>query len=300
MIFAAASHSRTPHRFLNRPTEITLHSSQKKIRVEFRKRLETALPNEEDAFCEMSHITYAILRRTLAKARVLFVEECSMDSGLLFAQTDAQLQLVRGNSKPFGGLPVLLFGDLLQLPPVSGNAIYQEVPEQFKAPWESVCPRSNKNLWGLYRMLKLHHNGRTSDEDEARILMEIREERLSEESQRFLRMWCRMSNTTDKGIFEELEWMKKMDPGKTFAIIAPRNETVNRLIDFAIRRMKGVKEVRWQHVKNSEEELAYTAISRARSLKLCRLSCMNLEKWNQSSESKKVYLEKMKRKLPAS
>ncbi|CAL2048154.1 unnamed protein product [Caenorhabditis brenneri] len=64
------------------------------------KTLNSALhvsPNEEDAFCEMGPITYAILRRVLEKTRVLFVEECSTVSALLFAQADAQLQLIRGN-----------------------------------------------------------------------------------------------------------------------------------------------------------------------------------------------------------
>lgn len=48
----------------------------------------------------------------------LAIDEVSMISAQLFDRVNRILQLVRENTKPFGGVQLILFGDFLQLPPV--------------------------------------------------------------------------------------------------------------------------------------------------------------------------------------
>lgn len=64
-------------------------------------------------------------RVDLKRTRVLIIDEISMvDSGLLdfVSRTFAILQ---GNPAPFGGLHVVVFGNLMQLQPVSGNKAFK-------------------------------------------------------------------------------------------------------------------------------------------------------------------------------
>lgn len=59
------------------------------------------------------------LRKRLQKAKVLIIDEVSMISGKRLDMVDRILKSLRNDNKPFGGLQVILTGDLFQLPPVS-------------------------------------------------------------------------------------------------------------------------------------------------------------------------------------
>jgi len=50
---------------------------------------------------------------------ILIIDEISMVSGGLFQNLSHIAQILRGSSAPFGGIRLLMFGDFLQLPPVS-------------------------------------------------------------------------------------------------------------------------------------------------------------------------------------
>lgn len=52
-------------------------------------------------------------------AKRLALDEVSMIGGMTFGLLDAVFRLVRGNDRPFGGVQLVLFGDFLQLPPVT-------------------------------------------------------------------------------------------------------------------------------------------------------------------------------------
>lgn len=59
------------------------------------------------------------LRKRLQKAKVLIIDEVSMILGKKLDLIDKILRTIRENNHPFGGLQVILSGDLFQLPPVS-------------------------------------------------------------------------------------------------------------------------------------------------------------------------------------
>jgi ATP-dependent exoDNAse (exonuclease V) alpha subunit len=54
----------------------------------------------------------------IRKIKVLIIDEISMVSPRLFEMIDTVLQFVRSESKPFGGVKVVLSGDFFQLPPI--------------------------------------------------------------------------------------------------------------------------------------------------------------------------------------
>ena len=68
----------------------------------------------------------AILRNKLSEVRITIIDEISMVSSMLLYQINQRLNEIFGYSDqlPFAGLPVIVCGDLYQLPPVRGLPIY--------------------------------------------------------------------------------------------------------------------------------------------------------------------------------
>lgn len=61
------------------------------------------------------------LTSRLKKTRVLIIDEISMLDGTRFETINRICKALAGSDKPFGGLQVILCGDLFQLPPVTGS-----------------------------------------------------------------------------------------------------------------------------------------------------------------------------------
>jgi ATP-dependent DNA helicase PIF1 len=59
--------------------------------------------------------------RRITKSDVLCLDEISMISGELFTKLDGVFRMVREEDVPFGGMQMVFFGDMLQLPPVNGG-----------------------------------------------------------------------------------------------------------------------------------------------------------------------------------
>ena len=69
-----------------------------------------------------------LLCKRIMKLQLLVIDEVSMMNAELFTKINEYLCLVRGITKPFGGVQVLLCGDFAQLPPVEGDFCF-EAPE---------------------------------------------------------------------------------------------------------------------------------------------------------------------------
>lgn len=72
--------------------------------------------NPDEAFNPNKH-----MRPVLENIRALIVDEVSMVSPDLIDCINNCLKLVNGNTQPFGGVPMIFVGDILQLPPVVGQ-----------------------------------------------------------------------------------------------------------------------------------------------------------------------------------
>jgi ATP-dependent exoDNAse (exonuclease V) alpha subunit len=62
---------------------------------------------------------FSKVRARIRKAKILAIDEISMISSNVFDILDSVLRAIRNNDKVMGGLQIVLFGDFLQLPPIS-------------------------------------------------------------------------------------------------------------------------------------------------------------------------------------
>jgi hypothetical protein len=120
----------------------------------------------------------------LRKVEVIFIDELSMVSSELLNFVSVQFQRLHSDSaRPFGGLIVVAFGDLLQLPPVNGLPVYRSyLWNQFFPLVLTVCRRQGEDL-EFVKMLNEVRIGKISDESWALLERLYHEFTLSE------RMW---------------------------------------------------------------------------------------------------------------
>ena len=98
------------------------------------------------------------LRLIWANANILFIDEISMVSAELFMQVDKHLRLVRRSDLPLGGVHLVAFGDLYQLPPPKNLPIYAAL-----------------HLWKLFELCELAGNHRAAlDPSWAQLLGRVR------------------------------------------------------------------------------------------------------------------------------
>jgi len=61
------------------------------------------------------------LTEKLTKLQMLIIDEISMLNDILFTKISRILQIIKNCDEPFGGVQMILVGDLFQLPPIEGN-----------------------------------------------------------------------------------------------------------------------------------------------------------------------------------
>jgi len=112
---------------------------------------------------------------------LLIIDECSMLNDILFDKVSNVLQILRRNSKPFGGIQVVLVGDLYQLPPVEGRYCFQSDlwPKCHFEICELTQNMRQKDDEPFMEMLKRLRLGRCSREDLA-VLRALKETQFPE------------------------------------------------------------------------------------------------------------------------
>ena len=71
----------------------------------------------------------AELQDTLSDLKVLIIDEISMVNNGIFGNVDKRLRAIKGKDHiPFGGVTVLVVGDLFQLPPINLSLIHISEP----------------------------------------------------------------------------------------------------------------------------------------------------------------------------
>lgn len=77
----------------------------------------------------------AVRREVMEELELLIIDEVSMVRCDKLDAVDAILKYVRRNSMPFGGVQVLLIGDLFQLPPVAKEDEWEILKEYYESPF---------------------------------------------------------------------------------------------------------------------------------------------------------------------
>lgn len=106
---------------------------------------------------------------------LLIIDEISMVRADLLDAIDAELRKYRDRYKPFGGVQLLLIGDLQQLPPVTKESEWALLAPQYQSPW-FYASHALQQL--QYVTIELQHIYRQQDADFIEILAKIRDNRL--------------------------------------------------------------------------------------------------------------------------
>ncbi|EFO90886.1 hypothetical protein CRE_19424 [Caenorhabditis remanei] len=81
-------------------------------------------------------------------------------------------------------------------------------------------------------MMRLHKNVRVEEQEDAQHLNALREDEIPEETEKFFIRFCKVRDTTNGGLFEKLDELRASWSEKEFIMLAPQNETVDRLNEY--------------------------------------------------------------------
>jgi len=108
----------------------------------------------------------------IKEAEVLLIEEISMVNANLLDGVSGRLRASRGIDKPFGGLPVIMIGDMFQLPPV----VSSKTRPLFERIYGSAKFYNARSLLDTtYYAIELKKTYRQSDQAFVDLLVKIRE-----------------------------------------------------------------------------------------------------------------------------
>ena len=99
-------------------------------------------------------------RLQFQKIAMVIVDEISMTRvDMLYAMDDRLQDFTQNYGKPFGGVAVLFFGDLMQLKPVMGSWIFDKPNNHKYQPLHEADPR-----WPMFKSLVLENNHRQGED----------------------------------------------------------------------------------------------------------------------------------------
>ena len=125
---------------------------------------------------------------------LLVIDEISMVRADLLDQIDAVLRLHKDKNRPFGGVQLLMIGDLSQLAPVVKESEWALLREHYATPYffGSLALQQTQHV-----TIELSHVYRQTDHTFINILNEVRENRLTAESLALLNARVKRQQTTD-------------------------------------------------------------------------------------------------------
>jgi len=113
------------------------------------------------------------LKKRMAEAKVLIIDEVSMLDGHVLDAVDTITRAFKDSSKPFGGLQVVLSGDLFQLPPVtkSGEPFFVFNSEAWRSMNLKICYLEEQHRQDDSQLLGILNAIRSNDVDETHFEM---------------------------------------------------------------------------------------------------------------------------------
>lgn len=159
--------------------------------------------------------------KTLAKhAKILIIDEVSMVNANLLDSINKFFQLNRDNKKPFGGICVVMVGDLFQLPPI----VTEATRELFESLYES--PKffsANALTESDYYAVELTKAFRQVDQEFVDLLAKIREGRDLSSAIDKLNTVCKITDSPTPGTIT----------------LSPRHADIERVNNERLKRLPG-------------------------------------------------------------
>ena len=105
------------------------------------------------------------MRENLSELKLVVIDEMSLIDSDTFYKLDARLKEIfykPGTPVPFGGVGIILVGDLLQIPPVKGGDGKKRMRHIFSRPSHpiNIIAYDLYQLWNLFEAMTLTHNHR--------------------------------------------------------------------------------------------------------------------------------------------
>jgi ATP-dependent DNA helicase PIF1 len=152
--------------------------------------------------------------RLMRKLKLIIIDEVSMVRADLMWAIDQSLRVNRGRPREaFGGVRLMLFGDLHQLPPVVQGDVAEHLESEFGGPFFFQVPALNEGA-GV-SLLELDQVFRQSDEAFVRVLNRIRDGEASEEDLAALN--------------ERTHPIRTLSEGDPYVILTPTNAAAQRI-----------------------------------------------------------------------
>lgn len=174
-------------------------------------------------FKKLSGIWLEQLRRAWQNIRFIIIDEVSMLPYELLHQINLRLQELKCSNQLFGGVNILLFGDLMQLPPVLGSPIFVQ-PEELEGMLHLFHQFSFCELKEVVRQ----QNDRTFVD----LLNNLREGKLTSEQYELLVV--KASNSRQEGKFAHGKAIRIMPTNK---MVQSYNEMVMNSVEPSIQKI---------------------------------------------------------------
>lgn len=170
---------------------------------------------------------------------LLVIDEISMVRADLLDQIDAVLRLHKDKHRPFGGVQLLMIGDLSQLAPVVKESEWALLREHYATPYffGSQALQQTQHV-----TIELSHVYRQTDHTFINILNEVRENRLSAESLALLNDRCIgvSSNSSEDSYHSEFKIQDSELTDGTIRLTT-HNATANRYNEERMDALKGTR-----------------------------------------------------------
>ncbi len=144
-------------------------------------------------------IKKAPYRMDIQKARLLIIDEISMVNANLLDGVSAFLRKNRGVDKPFGGLPVIMVGDLFQLPPVVKPGLQSFYEKYYGGKTKFYAARSLTETGIAYYAVELSKTFRQADKVFVDVLADIREGRNLDVALKIINSLCTITESPPEG-----------------------------------------------------------------------------------------------------
>ena len=171
--------------------------------------------------------------KVIKKLDILVIDEISMVRCDLLDMVDLTLQLYKGNGKPFGGIQVILSGDLFQLPPVVTEDEEKLLYSHYKTPYFFSSDVITKHPFPLLELISIHRQ--KEDSVFVNILNNIRDGRYL---------------SSDREILNK-RYNPEFEPSKKESIIYLRTTKYNvrRHNNSKLRRIPSKEDVFWPEIE---------------------------------------------------
>ncbi len=160
-------------------------------------------------------------RSLVQKIDTLVIDEASMIRADVMDGIDLSLRINRSNNKPFGGVKIILIGDLFQLPPVVGRDMNEFFEKKYQSPFFFSARVFGKlNI----RCFELTHIFRQSEPKFISLLNNIRENKHTDNDMTLLN-----SRFIDDDTFDEDE---------VFVVLTATNEAASRINAYNLSKIE--------------------------------------------------------------